>query len=1432
MIETWVNIIETLICIHIIQKIKEIIPEKENKEEEQNENEGIEEGKTESLLGKIKNYDYKGLLGSNEEKESMFESYEILEHKYYEKMQQLVVKLKEEQSQLKYQLGSTQDAYEFELDINLEATQSKIPITRESLLSLNDIFTKTKRFMKGDKKTWKENVTEFINKHFMNDLVDDIVTKSHYNSSNVMSIIQDQIPQLRFLNNTNMKENFFSTIVEQEGKQYDDETKTKFTKYYHHFFLENLNGKINNKPVNTPEGLKELQNLLKEFQKLRDPEFYVEEKEEEYKEKEKKGEKEILEKIDMTYESNLNLMRDFVKGNMKTKFEAYVESRVEVVDSSVELKTERVIELIKEVSDKLEEQKDNIIEDTEKINEQLVEIKKLQEIIENQKEIIENQKEDYSIQKEEDKDKYSKLKDAHKKEMDDELKKGSEEFQKKIEIIQNLEGDKYEINSKLNEYLNELDTTKKELREKNNNNNILLENNEKQQKEINNLKINIEETNTKHEETIKKINEDKTADKEKAIKELKDEHEKKLDIIETELKEKIITNQSLYKTIESRDTQINELSKTIVNLQGLTKEQREKLEAMEKEHQEEVNKLKEKYKTDLQKEKKINDDTRDKAADEIREDYKKELNDLQDNHLSELDLLKKQIENLNIYNKELSDIIEQKNQEIGSLNEIKQSLEELNNGNEEKINELTSKITELKHINKQEKEQIINAIKQYASQLSQFKPNEENELDEINNSALERINNSLATHINRLTDENNELKEKLMLKNEEENKTQTTNKELQEKINSLEQQKNDLKSQLTLTQNKLNEKQDELKTSESKLKVIQDKNTELQKEKAELETDLKELEDTNNKLTEVIKQKEEQIITKQQEIDKQQEIIRELRKQLEDNKNQIAEDLILIRKQQQKIEELNDSLAKLTSEKKEKEAELNARKEKEEDEERKRLAEEERKRQEEEAQRQKEEAERIRQEEEEKERPKKEAIENLTIFLDKTTELITYINSITLTTWNTKKTKTNDPLYVINFPKMNTISTSDIIRQKVEELQKEYGIINKLTTLYRYVKALTFIKTSIEDNSIIDLEEYSQFVEDKDQDQYFQIMKDGSTTTFPHLRPKFIKNLISTLNNICANKNYIKKVSEHVSEKCNIFRNEFYESSNRIDENEQYIKLFETTMNSVRVYFKQIHRIERKIPKTKTSAKQTEPHTRAKKNSEETVEIISENIYEAVDEVIKKLNHFISKFKNENKEGLLFYKTKDKNNKDTMRLNENIQNSYKVIQNFGNFCEGNFVLKPDKYNGLYSKIDKETATKFNIELKYEKVINEKDNNKPNTRVANRKIPCIPEFDKHIYKILNIFNDAFVKQDNQILQTPPPNSKTNNSDATTENLKFDTPSSLKGENTENNNDVKGYPSNRSATPVNLEFGSPLPRNGGKKKTRRKGRTKKKTKTRKK
>ena len=103
----------------------------------------------------------------------------------------------------------------------------------------------------------------------------------------------------------------------------------------------------------------------------------------------------------------------------------------------------------------------------------------------------------------------------------------------------------------------------------------------------------------------------------------------------------------------------------------------------------------------------------------------------------------------------------------------------------------------------------------------------------------------------------------------------------------------------------------------------------------------------------------------------------------------------------------------------------------------------------------------------------------------------------------------------------------------------------------------------------------------------------------------------------------------------------------------------------------------------------------------------------------------------------------------------------------------------------------------------------------------------------IKEILDTFNQKFVKQDYPILQTPPRDNEANNSDATTKEPIYDTPSSSQGKNTENNNSVEGNPSDMSATPTNLNsYLNSSPTKGGKKKTRRKGRTKKKTKTRKK
>jgi DNA repair exonuclease SbcCD ATPase subunit len=1113
-----------------------------------------------------------------------------------------------------------------------------------------------------------------------------------------MSIIQDQIPQLRFLNETNMKENFFSTIVEQEGKQYDNETKTKFTKYYHHFFLENLNGKINNKPVNTPEGLKELQNLLKEFQKLRDPEFYVEEKEEEYKEKE------ILEKIDMTYEPNLNLMRDFVKGNMKTKFEAYVEPNIKIKEGVVELKTERVIELIKEVSDKLEEQKDNIIEDTEKINEQLVEIKKLQEIIENQKEIIENQKEDYSIQKEnynkqkeEDKDKYSKLKDAHKKEMDDELEKGSKEFQKKIEeIIQNHEGDKSEINSKLNEYLNNLETKKKELKEKEKENKILLENNEKQEQGINKFKNDIDVLNNKNKEL--------------------DENSKR---IETDMNDKITKlteeNIGLKNTIEMA-TEENE---------SLKKENDTKLAAIAKELEEE----------------------KDKSAVSLDEAVAKMTSNLLES------------ENMNE---------ELRKQLIDDLVKLKAESSSLRN---EKKN-ISKKMEEYEKELKEYKKRIDNEFQKISVQNNQLQSDLEKDKQEIerlnsNNKNLQNQNKELSAkegelekQINTKTEEKENLKTQLTSTQEELETYKRKNTELQQQIDILKKQQEDLEKQQTELQNQYKEQSNMLNED------LKGKDITIDELRKQLEAKIKEIADNKAQ----IEAKSQEIAAKEAQIKDDMRTITNLQK--------------IVSPLQEHITELENSIAKLTSEKDQVDKKLDAIRAKEEEAERKRLAEEDKKRQVEEEN-----------EKQNKEKYKTIAnkeidksllfVNNLNILIGKLNRTEKHLN-ITVRIQNTLGKSLNTILVFLNYYK-KYIANTDVKLSNIElfpTYNKDYVYALSDNFKFENMKVNDLIKSFFEALYACNTEECNEI-----KIYIKPTYANESIDDFLKIDNNFVKQIENTKNAIL---NYLKsclhyEYYQNIDKDNNIYDKEIYE---------HYYK----TIKKFKEYteYKEIE--VRKLP--------------------------NEEMEDEKNKTVKEIKYLrvnnIDKLFEESTNGVSI-----------------LIQAYKYITDFANkYCKLNETIPVSidtkKYYKQFEKTEKHSVTHFKINLTEDYITNikkldsnRKQRNKKDEDTKYKNSNC----ETHIKEILDAFNNAFVKQDNSVLQTPSQSSK-NKSDATTEERNFVPPSSSQGNKTkDNNNYVKGNPSDISATPTRLNFNSPQQK-GGKKKTRRKGRTKKKTKTRKK
>lgn len=777
MIETWVNIIETLICIHIIQKIKEIIPEEVEKDKS---NKIVETGL--DIAGGIS----KLISQTEESKETLSESYEILEHKYYEKMQQLVVKLKEEQSQLQYKLGSIQDAYKFKLDIDLEATQYKMPKTRESLLSLNDIFTKAKRVINKDNLKWKNNVVIFINKHFMNDLVDNIVTRSNYKSSNVMTTIQEQI-QLKFLNNTNIDDNFFNFTnkKEPEWEQYDDKMKTGFTKYYHNFFLENLNGKINNKPLK--EGLKELQNLLKEFQKLQDPEFYGEEKE---------AEKEILKKIDMGYGTNLNLMRDFVEDNMKTKFETFVKSNIEIKDSSVELKREKVIKQIEKLildnNNTIKEQKDKVENEGKEIDKRLEALQR--ENVENNKKIKEMEEENNRLKAEKVKTNEDSISKQRKLEVEnlnlssdlfnkiqqnkkqiDELRKQEEEnkIQKEQIIEQNTKLEAMEVDYKTN-----VENLKAEY-----------------QKNVEKLKTQyVEELETEEKRNTNSLNE--AADKlekeyKEELNELQNKHLSELNSLQIQMKNLNSDNENLRNTLTQKDNDINNLTEINNSLGNLSNNNAEKVTELNRRNIELMANLK----------------TMDEEKNNMRttnDDYILQLQNKNNELQEKIDNLEKRKEKIEMNLNEAQDKLKVKEEENNELQQqqikvetklkikenenikLQENIERQEKEFNRKTKDLENKNNALTEDNIQKKEQIQQQREEIDVQ-QQTIINLRNQIQN-NNTEIEAFKSSinlLRTRINKQTNEINELNDSITKLALEKDQVEEKKKQFETKLNAI-----------------------------------------------------------------------------------------------------------------------------------------------------------------------------------------------------------------------------------------------------------------------------------------------------------------------------------------------------------------------------------------------------------------------------------------------------------------------------------------------------------------------------------------------------------------------------------------------------------------------------------------------------------------------
>jgi hypothetical protein len=796
MIEVWVNIIETLICIRIIHEIWLIIDIKKDKKEEEI---------------------------------NVKESYEVLEHKYHEKLQQFIVELKINESKLEYKMTSRKDEYNFNISLKNDESSHKIPTSRESWLSIQDIFTKMKRVTPLDqnKTIWKTKMVSFINQNYMNDLVDQIVIESHYNTKNVMSIIERKI-NVNIINEIRIDQNFFSNLKQIENN-FETKNKSKFINYYYTFFLDNLNIKeINNK------GIEELRNLLKELQKFGDPNIYPGEQESKESTKE-------LPKVKINYRCNMNLMRDFVKGNMNSKFKALVKPNIEVIDEVIKLEGKTVKIIIDEIKQVLDKKEYSLKKENDKNSEVIkklqTERKELVKVIEDLLNNNDNQENVNEIKKQLE----EKLNDA--KEIINNFSTQSDLNTKEIEEIQKMDLDSKENIQRLYSTLMKVYDEKQKI-EKDNKliNDLLLKTNIKQQDEINRTSNEIKKFQSQIETFNKK--------------------EEEYNAIITKMTSNDVVNYAISQGL--LNSQGESMSKQNVDLQRNNDNLKTIIENLNKSKDiltTKLNQLRNEYKENLRTLDDTNTDTRDKVADKFEKDYNEKLNIIEENYKGELEkinvnikeekaTIKKEIEELQIKlkkeEKKVLNLQSNLNEEKAMLRvtetRFKDShnhnikLIQENNENKNNLKNMKNEIETLTLLNKSLKDGL-NSHKEERDKLVGEKINLEKEVEELNkqltqlqgkfdnmqrenvfaNNDLDKMKTKIGQYENNLLEKEKSLKEKdqHILTLSEDYKTNQEALSLKiKKINQLKSENEKIVEKLDLMKKK--EKEEEEKKQKEK----------------------------------------------------------------------------------------------------------------------------------------------------------------------------------------------------------------------------------------------------------------------------------------------------------------------------------------------------------------------------------------------------------------------------------------------------------------------------------------------------------------------------------------------------------------------------------------------------------------------------------------